>query len=291
MNIYSAMIQGAKILKEGFIKSPLLDSEILMTKAIKKDRKYILLNSKRVLEIEDLNTFQKLIKERSNGKPIAYLTNKKFFWNYEFFITADTLIPRPDTELIIEQVIKSYSKNSRSSVLDIGTGSGCILLSILKERPNFYGTGIDISKKSIIVSKYNTKMLKLSNRVKLYNSDVDNFNNGKYDIVVSNPPYIKFKSLKYLEKNVVNFEPKLALSGGFDGFSEIRKVICKAAVLIKKNGKLFLEIGFNQKIKVIEILKKEGFYINKALKDYGKNDRCIVCTKIWALRMKKYGNI
>ena len=130
MNIYSAMIQGAKILKESFIKSPLLDSEILMTKAIKKDRKYILLNSKRVLEIEDLNTFQKLIKERSNGKPIAYLTNKKFFWKSEFTVSDDILIPRPDTELLIEKVLDLTADEKKLNILEIGVGSGCILLSI-----------------------------------------------------------------------------------------------------------------------------------------------------------------
>ncbi len=280
MNIVNTLNKAVYDLNQFDIRQANLDSEIILSHVIKKDRKYIILNSKEKLNKEKIKRFNKLINRRKKGEPVAYLINKKEFWNETFYVNKDVLIPRPDTELIIEQVIKSYSKNSRSSVLDIGTGSGCILLSILKERPNFYGTGIDISKKSIIVSKYNAKMLKLSNRVKLYNSDVDNFNNGKYDIIVSNPPYIKFKSLKYLEKNVVNFEPKLALSGGSDGFSEIRKVICKAAVLIKKNGKLFIEIGFNQKIKVIEILKKEGFYINKALKDYGKNDRCIVCTKI-----------
>ena len=280
MNIANILNKAVYDLNQFDINQANLDSEIILSHVIKKDRKYIILNSKERLNKEKIKRFNKLIDRRKKGEPVAYLINKKEFWNETFYVNKNVLIPRPDTELIIEQVIKSYSKNSRSSVLDIGTGSGCILLSILKERPNFYGTGIDISKKSIIVSKYNAKMLKLSNRVKLYNSDVDNFNNGKYDIVVSNPPYIKFKSLRYLEKNVVNFEPKLALSGGSDGFSEIRKVISKAAVLIKKNGKLFLEIGFNQKIKVIEILKKEGFYINKALKDYGKNDRCIVCTKI-----------
>jgi release factor glutamine methyltransferase len=280
MNIANTLNKAVYDLNQFDINQANLDSEIILSHVIKKDRKYIILNYKEKLKKEKIKRFNKLINRRKKGEPVAYLINKKEFWNETFYVNKNVLIPRPDTELIIEQVIKSYSKNSRSSVLDIGTGSGCILLSILKERPNFYGTGIDISKKSIIVSKYNAKMLKLSNRVKLYNSDVDNFNNGKYDIIVSNPPYIKFKSLKYLEKNVVNFEPKLALSGGSDGFSEIRKVISKAAVLIKKNGKLFLEIGFNQKIKVIEILKKEGFYINKALKDYGKNDRCIVCTKI-----------
>ena len=119
----------------------------------------------------------------------------------------------------------------------------------------------------------------LTNRVKFFHSSVDNFKLGKYDLVVSNPPYIELLNLKYLEKDV-NFEPKLALSGGLDGFSKIRKVINKASTLIKKNGKFILEIGFNQKNKVKRILKKEGFYVNKAIKDYGNNDRCIISTKI-----------
>jgi release factor glutamine methyltransferase len=118
------------------------------------------------------------------------------------------------------------------------------------------------------------------NKVKFFHSSVDNFKIGKYDLVVSNPPYIELLNLKYLEKDVVNFEPKLALSGGLDGFSKIRKVINKARTLIKKNGKFILEIGFNQKNKVKKILKEEGFYVNKSIKDYGNNDRCIVSTKI-----------
>ena len=118
------------------------------------------------------------------------------------------------------------------------------------------------------------------NRVKFFNSSVDNFKIGKYDLIVSNPPYIKMLNLKYLEKDVVNFEPKLALSGGLDGFSKIRKVISKARTLIKKNGKFILEIGFSQKNEVKQILKEEGFYVNKTIKDYGNNDRCIVSTKI-----------
>jgi len=116
--------------------------------------------------------------------------------------------------------------------------------------------------------------------VKFFNSSVDNFKIGKYDLIVSNPPYIELLNLKYLEKDVVNFEPKLALNGGLDGFSKIRNVINKANSLIKKNGKFILEIGFNQKNKVKKILKEEGFYINKAIKDYGNNDRCIISTKI-----------
>ena len=280
MNIEKTLNKAIVFLKQHNVKNPHLDSEILLSKIINKDRKYVILNSKENLKDKDLNNFNVLIDKRRKGEPIAYLVNNKEFWKYTFYVDQNVLIPRPDTELIVEQVLKIYSKDRYLQILDIGTGSGCILLSLLKERPKFYGTGIDISKQSIKVSKYNAKRLNLRNRVKFYNSDVDNFRIGKYDIIVSNPPYIEFSNLKYLENDIINFEPKLALSGGFDGFSKIRKVISKAAVLIKKNGKLILEIGFNQKNTTEQLLKKEGFYINKVLKDYGYNDRCIISTKI-----------
>jgi release factor glutamine methyltransferase len=280
MNIENILVKGIAILKNNNIPNPSLDSEILLSESINKDKKYIILNSKKKLNRSQLDSFNTFIDRRKNGEPIAYLTSKKEFWKDEFYVNKDVLIPRPDTEMIIEQVIKTYSKNSQLQVLDIGTGSGCILLSIIKERPNFYGTGIDISKKSINVSKINAKQLNLANRVKFIHSSVDNFNIGKYDLIVSNPPYIELLNLKYLEKDVINFEPKLALSGGFDGFSKIRKVITRTSTLIKKKGKFILEIGFNQKNRVKEILKEKGFYVNKVIKDYGKNDRCIISTKI-----------
>ena len=270
MNIENILVKGIAILKNNNIPNPSLDSEILLSESINKDKKYIILNSKKKLNCSQLDSFNTFIDRRKNGEPIAYLTSKKEFWKDEFYVNKDVLIPRPDTEMIIEQVIKTYSKNSQLQVLDIGTGSGCILLSIIKERPNFYGTGIDISKKSINVSKINAKQLNLANRVKFIHSSVDNFNIGKYDLIVSNPPYIELLNLKYLEKDVINFEPKLALSGGFDGFSKIRKVITRTSTLIKKKGKFILEIGFNQKNRVKEILKEKGFYVNKVIKDYGK---------------------
>ena len=280
MNIENILNEGINILQKNKIANPQLDSEILLSNSIKRDKKHIILNPKEILNSEQLGKFKSLIERRKKGEPIAYLINKKEFWKDEFYVNKDVLIPRPDTEIIIEQVLNICSKESKLQVLDIGTGSGCILLSILKERPNFYGTGIDISKKSINISKFNANKLQLTNRTKFIHSSVDKFIIGKYDIIVSNPPYIELFNFKYLEKDVVNFEPKLALSGGFDGFSEIKKVVGKARTLIKKNGKFILEIGFNQKKRVKKILKEEGFYINKAVKDYGNNDRCIISTKI-----------
>ncbi len=280
MNIHSAIIQGAKILGNKFIPFPYLDSEILMTKVINKDKKYILINPKEKIKAKDLIFFQKLIRERSEGKPVAYLTNKKSFWNSEFIVTKDTLIPRPDTEIIIESVLNITKNKTNLNILDIGVGSGCILLSILKERKYYHGTGIDISKNCLKITKMNAINLEVNSRLKLYKTNVDKFNLGKYDLIVSNPPYIKKSTLKYLDKDVAKFEPKQALDGGLDGLSEIRKVIKKSSELIKKNGTFILEIGFDQKNNVINLLKKEGFYINSAFKDLAKNDRCIRCTKI-----------
>ncbi len=280
MNINIAISQGSKILKKKFIPNSLLDSEILMAETMKKDRNYIILNSNNRISNNQLNKFYTLIKQRSLGKPVAYLTNKKFFWNSVFFITDNTLIPRPDTELIVENALKLTKQKNKINILDIGVGSGCILLSILKERENFYGTGIDVSKNCLKITKINAIKLDVTSKLKLYKSDVDKFNLGKYDLIISNPPYIKNYKIKYLEKDVANFEPRLALDGGLDGLSEIRKVVKKSSELIKKKGKFILEIGFNQKNKVINLLNKEGFYINSTLKDFAQNDRCIISTKI-----------
>ena len=280
MNISLAITEGAKILKKNFISNAYLDSEILMAKVLKKNRNYILLNSSQTICNKRLNYFKKLINSRSSRKPIAYLTNKKFFWDSEFYVTNDTLIPRPDTEIIIENVLSLTKHRNKLNVLDIGVGSGCILLSILKEKQNFYGTGIDLSKNCLDITEINAVKLKVKKRLKLYKSNVDKFNLGKYDLIVSNPPYIKKYKLKYLERDVREFEPQHALDGGLDGLSEIRKVIKKSSELIKKNGKFVLEIGFDQRNKVLNLIKKEGFYINSIQKDYAQNDRCIICTKI-----------
>jgi len=280
MNIQSAVIEGTSILKNKSIPSAQLDTEILMAKALGKSREYIILNHDKVLNVKNLEYFKKLVYERSTRKPIAYLLNKKFFWKSEFCVDRNTLIPRPDTEIIIEQIMKVTRNRSCLRILDIGVGSGCIILSVLKEKKNFYGTGIDISKNSIDISKINAQKLSVDKRIKFYKSDVDKFAEGKYDLIVSNPPYIKKSVLKYLDGDVIKFEPKLALDGGLDGLSVIRKVIKKSSELLKKNGKFILEIGFDQKNRVIKLLNNKGFYINSTVKDLAKNDRCIVSTKI-----------
>ena len=280
MNIQSAVTEGTNILKNKSILSAKLDSEILMAKALGEKREYIILHNDKIIKEQNLKHFKKLVQERATRKPIAYLLNKKSFWNSEFYVNKNTLIPRPDTEIILEQILKLTKNKNYLNILDIGAGSGCILLSVLKERKNFYGTGIDISKNSLDICKMNAKKLLLDRRVKFFKSDVDKFAIGKYDLVVSNPPYIKTSYLKYLESDVIKFEPKLALDGGLDGLSVIRKVIKKTSELLKKNGKFILEIGFDQKNKVIKLLNNKGFYINNTVKDLAHNDRCIISTKV-----------
>ena len=279
MNINAAILEGAKLLKKNHIKCPELDSEILLANILRKKREYIILNLDKHIKENSLKCFQEMIQQRSLGKPIAYLVKKKYFWNSEFEISEGVLIPRPDTEILIEETLKLYKHKKYASILDIGVGSGCILLSILKEKPYFYGTGIDISEKSINLSSINAKKLGLLNKVKLIKTDVDNFCFGKYDLIVSNPPYIKKNEIKYLEKDVVNFEPNLALNGGLDGTLKILKIVKKASKLLKKNGKLIMEIAFNQRTIITKLLKQKGFYINKLKKDYAQNDRCIIATK------------
>ncbi len=278
MDIQSALKKGQLILIDNNIVSAKLDSEILMSQAIRKNKKFIILNLHKEIKKRDLDYFDNLIQERAKSKPIAQIIKKKDFWKYEFIVNNNVLIPRPDTEILIEQALKLVKNKNRLQILDIGIGSGCILMSILKEKKNFIGTGIDISNKSLQISKVNGQKLRINNRLRLFKSNIDNFNTGKYDLILSNPPYIKKSDLKCLEKDI-GFEPKQALNGGLDGLSEIRKVINKSSGLIKRSGHFIIEIGFDQKNKVKKILRDNGFYIKKTVKDLSNHDRCIVSIK------------
>ena len=279
MNIEIAIKNAYKELKKNKISSALLDSELLLSKVIRKDRKFILLNPDKELNQNDQFNFENLIIKRSKGKPLAYLTGRKSFWNYDFKINEKVLIPRPDTEIIIEQVLNIYKNKDNVNFLEVGIGSGCIALSILKEKKSFLATGIDLSKDCIEISRFNANKLGVNNRIRLFKSDVDNLIFRKYDLIISNPPYINKLDLNKLDNEVKNYEPKLALNGGLGGLSVIRKVIKKSSKLIKINGKLILEIGYDQREAVIKMLNENNFYVDKTLKDLAKNDRCIISTK------------
>ena len=280
ININSLLNDGQKILSNSSIKTSMLDAEILLCCALKRSFKEVVIDRKIKIKINEINIYKDLIKRRKLGEPVAYIVKNKEFWKHSFYVDRNVLIPRPDSEIIIEEALKIIERKDKGFILDIGTGSGCLVISLAKERPNFFYSAIDISKKAIKVAKINAKMHQLENRIKFYQSCVDNFFKGKYDLIISNPPYINKFKLKYLDKDIFGFEPLIALEGGLDGSSILNKVIKKSSSLLKVGGKLILEIGFDQKLKTMKFLKNEGFYVNKVVKDYGNNDRCIVSTKI-----------
>tara|TARA_Y100001936_G_scaffold225870_1_gene244733 strand:- start:312 stop:1157 length:846 start_codon:yes stop_codon:yes gene_type:complete len=280
ININSLLNDGQKILSNSSIKTSMLDAEILLCCALKRSFKEVVVDRKINIKKNEINIYKDLIRRRKLGEPVAYIVKNKEFWKHSFYVDRNVLIPRPDSEIIIEEALKVIDRKDKGFILDIGTGSGCLVISLAKERPNFFYSAIDISKNAIKVAKINAKMHQLENRIKFYQSCVDNFFKGKYDLIISNPPYINKVKLKYLDKDIFGFEPLIALEGGLDGSSILNKVIKKSSSLLKVGGKLILEIGFDQKLKIMKFLKNEGFYVNKVVKDYGNNDRCLISTKI-----------
>ena len=194
-------------------------------------------------------------------------------------VNYSTLIPRPETELLIYKLVHFF-KNKKINILDIGTGTGCILLSILKELNFSKGIGIDISVKAILTANRNANKLNLLNRSKFKVSDIDEFSYGKYDLIVSNPPYIPLRDIKNLSRDIINYEPLIALKGGIDGLDLIKKVIYKSIILLKRNGLLAIEIGNQQYIKVSKLLKQSGFREISKEYDNNRNVRCIIGTKL-----------
>ena len=279
MIIRDVILEGSNLLKKKKILSACLDSELLMSNLINKDRNYLLMNDDDSIKRETYHKFIKLIERRSLNVPISYIINKKFFWKHEFFVNQNVLIPRPDTEIIVEQVLKLTDRKDNIRVLEVGVGSGCILLSILDERRCFVGVGIDKSVECCKITKINAERLKLKNHLKIFKTSIDNFNFGKYDLIISNPPYISKNEILSLDKGIKNFEPKLALDGGFNGLCNFIGLIKKSKKLLKNRGKLILEIGYKQKKSVSKILIDEGFTNIRCIKDYAFNDRCIVSTK------------
>ena len=279
MDCLSVLNYGSKVLKSNNIKTHRLDAELLLAEVLNKTREELLTNLNEYLDLNKLKKFKKLLKRRKRKEPIAYIFSRKEFWRYNFIVNRDVLIPRPETEIIIDEVLKLTRPNSSKYILDVGTGTGCIILSLVKERPKSRGIALDSSKNAIKTAVSNAKLHHIQNKIKFINIDVDKFNYNKYDFIVSNPPYINDINFKRLDENVRVFEPKLALKAGIDGLKIIRKLILKSKKLLKKNGKLIFEIGVNQKDICTNLLLKNGFYVNKICKDLYSTPRVIVSTK------------
>ena len=277
MKILELLKLGSKILKSRKIKTHLLDSELILSCVLKRSRENLLITLDQKVSKKIVFKYRSLIFRRSTGEPIAYISKNKEFWSKNFFVNKNTLIPRPETELLSENIIKIF-KNKKISILDIGTGSGCILLSILGEITESKGVGIDISEQAIDVAKKNSKSLELTSRAKFYTKSLNKISGSKFDLIVSNPPYIKTSDIKKLIDDVKKFEPKLALDGGKDGLDVIRKIIYKSKTILKRKGMLALEIGQGQFKQVSQILKLQGFKNRFLVKDYKNNIRCVLTT-------------
>ena len=271
--------QAYKTLKESNINSYQLDAEIILSNIMGVTREFLITNSNQNVTKDVMQKYLKAIERRKRNEPVAYITGKKEFWSNDFMVNHGTLVPRPETELLIYKLISLY-KNKKVNILDIGTGSGCILLSLLSELKKAKGTGIDISSKAIITAISNAKKMKLLNRSRFKVLNFENFYSTKYDLIVSNPPYIPFKDIKNLSKDIKNFEPIVALNGGNDGLDIIKKIIYKSDCLLKKNGILAIEIGYNQYSKVNKLLKYNRYREVSKEFDYNNNVRCIITTKM-----------
>ncbi len=279
MHIFELINSASKKLKSKNISSYRLDSEILISKVLGKKREEILINDHQAVKQTEIEEFSNLIERRLLKEPIAYITGEKEFWSKSFEVNRSTLIPRPETELLIEKLIEIY-KYKNIDILDVGTGTGCILISLLSEFKNSFGVGIDISKSALKIANQNAKKNEVINRAKFILKSIESNYDKKFDLIVSNPPYVKRVDLKNLVEDVKNYEPKLALDGGNDGLDVIKKVIYKSKEILKVNGRLALEISGEQKYKVSEILFKNNFRLENIIKDYNRIYRILISKKL-----------
>ena len=275
MNLFELIKVGSNLLKKNKIRSHILDSEVLLSKTLNKSREEILINLDQKIDNQKILEFKRYLLRRSKNEPIAYILKEKEFWSKRFNVNKHTLIPRPETELLVDKLIKIY-RGKKISILDIGTGSGCIIISLLDTLEQSTGLGIDISKKAILAAKKNAHKFNLLNRIKFLSKSVDNIFNKKFDLIVSNPPYIETKDIKNLSNDIKKYEPIMALDGGNDGLDLIKKVIYKSKNILKIQGMLALEIGNEQIKKVSKILFDNNFRIKHVIKDYKNNIRCVL---------------
>ena len=277
MTIKETIRKGMIILKTNNVTEPNIKSRLIMQFVLNKPREYLVVYDKEKLTLRQEVNYFKAIKKLCNGIPIQHITNRQEFMKMTFFVDENVLIPRPDTEILVEEVIKIAKKINAKKILDLCTGSGAIAISLAKYIDKSNITAVDISDKALNVAKLNAKNNEVEDRITFVESDLfKNLKKEKYDIIVSNPPYIKKEVLKKLDKEVQK-EPKLALDGGYDGLDFYRKIIKSADEYLKFNGYLCFEIGYDQKEDVENLLKEQEKYINiTCKKDLCDNDRVVI---------------
>lgn len=277
MTIMEAIKKGMIELKNGNIESPKLKSRLLMQSILNQTRQYVIVNDMQELTTNKEKQYFEAIKKLRKGIPLEHITHQKEFMKLNFFVDEHVLIPRQDTETLVEEIIKISQKTNAKNILDLCTGSGAIAISLAKYIPESRITAIDISNEALKIAKKNAKVNNVESQITFINSDMfNNLGNNKFDLIVSNPPYIKRDVIQYLDREVKK-EPYIALDGGIDGLDFYRKIIKESYKYLKYNGYLCLEIGFDQKIDVIELIENEDKFENTYFKkDLYDNDRVIV---------------
>lgn len=279
MTIKDIIVKYSKELEE-ISPTPRLDVETLLQKVLGVDRLYILLNLERVLSEDEEQLFNKFINERLNNRPIAYIVGNREFMGLDFFVKEGVLIPRPDTEVLVEEVIKLAKKKDAKNILDIGTGSGAITVSLAKYLENVKVTSVDISDIALEIGKRNAISNEVDDRINFVKSDL--FTNidkeMKFDIIVSNPPYIKREVIETLDKQVKDYEPYNALEGGVDGLDFYRAITKQAKNYLKKGGILAYEVGHDQSEDVSKLMEMDGYTNIYTLKDLQQIDRVVIGT-------------
>ena len=264
-------------LKNNQINEPNLKARLLMQYILNKPRKYLLIYDNQTLSLRQEVDYFKAIKKIANGVPIQHITHMQEFMKMNFYVNEDVLIPRPDTEVLVEEVIQIAKKVNAKKILDLCTGSGAIAISLARYIEKSEITAVDISLKAINVAKLNAKNNEVENQITFIESNLfKEIPKEKYDMIVSNPPYIKREIIKKLDQEVQK-EPKIALDGGYDGLDFYRKIINQSDEYLKFKGYLCLEIGYDQKEDVIELIKNEEKYVDTyCKKDLYGNDRVII---------------
>lgn len=277
MTIKETLRKGIIELKVNNIQEPSLKARLLLQYILNKPRQYLIVYDNEQLTLRQEVNFFKGIKKLSKGIPLQHITHSQEFMKMTFYVNEDVLIPRPDTEVLVEEVIKIAKKINAKKIVDLCTGSGAIAVSLAKYIEDSQITAVDIRNKAINVAKLNAKNNNVENQITFVESDLfKQLPKDKYDIIVSNPPYIKKEIIKSLEKEVQK-EPQIALDGGYDGLDFYRKIISKADEYLKFNGYICFEIGYDQKDDVLELLKNEGKYVDTSCKkDLFDNDRVII---------------
>ena len=269
---------GNRELRNAGIKTANLDARVLLSEALELKEKYFFSDFK--ISKNKYNLYQNYIKQRLEGKPVSKIIYKRAFWKSDYYINENVLDPRPDSETIIETVKKFSLKEKFENVLDLGTGSGCLITSIIAEFPLSFGVGVDISFNAIKVASRNSKNLNLDNRIQFIVSDWFNSIKGKFDLIVCNPPYIESSKISLLPNEVKLYDPHGAIDGGIDGLNSYRTIASEISQFINPNGKIIFEIGFSQEHQVINIMKQYGFINLLKVKDLSNIVRCLVfCLK------------